>query len=68
MIVCYLAAVCPKQYFDTLEGEVSVAAYQFNKLLAQGLATVTDMQVKSVVPISLLRRMNEDLLGRQIEE
>lgn len=68
MIVCYIAAICPKIYFEKFEGEVSVAAYQFNRLLAQGLASVENVQVKCPVPISLLKRMEINELGKNIEE
>lgn len=68
MIVCYIAAICPKIYFEKFEGEVSVAAYQFNRLLAQGLASVENIQVKCPVPISLLKRMEINELGKNIEE
>lgn len=68
MIVCYMAAICPKIYFEKFEGEVSVAAYQFNRLLAQGFASFENVQVKCPVPISLLKRMEINELGKNIEE
>lgn len=68
MIVCYLAAICPRKYFDRFEGEVSVAAYQFNNLLAQGFATLDRVEVKCLVPISLLNRMELSDLGQEVDE
>ena len=68
MIVCYLAAICPRKFFNKFEGEVSVAAYKFNNLLAQGLAANDGINVKCLVPISLLKRIEVSELGQEIEE
>lgn len=67
MIICYLAAICPEKIFHELESEVSVAAYQFNKLLAEGLASIDNVDVKCLVPISLLRRMDSIDWNQKIE-
>lgn len=68
MIICYLAAICPQKIFKQFEKEVSVAAYQFNKLLAEGFACQDDFEVKCIVPISLLKRTNPKNLGSIVEE
>ena len=68
MIVCYLAAICPQKYYYNIENEISIAAYQFNSLLLHGFASIDSIDVRCVVPFSLLRRLETNELGQMVEE
>lgn len=51
MVIYYLAAVCPQKYYEILYPNGAVSpAYTFNKLLAEGLGSIEEIEVNCIVP------------------
>mgnify|MGYP004472474733 FL=1 len=51
MVIYYLAAVCPQKYYEILYPNGAVSpAYTFNKLLAEGLGFIEEIEVNCIVP------------------
>lgn len=58
MLIYYLGAICPHEFYKKIELEISQAAYRFNFLLAQGFQNIEKTQVICFVPKILSEKIN----------
>ena len=57
MIICFLAAICPEDSYKGIEHEISIAAYRFNKMMAEGLSHQSGVKVNCVVSAGIQTRI-----------
>lgn len=64
VIICYLAPICPVEVYKRMKNQNSPAAYYFNKNLAEGFATLNDIEVISPILPGIIRRVQNGQDGK----